>query len=323
MERRLLGEADAVGDDALEVAGPHRGHHVRQRVRRPPGSRRSPRVGVRARALPNCTWRIARPAMRTVFPSRRRSAGRRSGPGGCRQPPTELEDHAVDAGVVGRANSHERRLGRWRRLVRSRVRRCWKSGGGPGDEGDREQRDEQTRDPHEKPPQAGSVGRLHPAPGCPGRVAGQDRGTPTAASWANTTRRGSNARMPLHPRARPGAGRRGRGRLLGRRVRRRTTPTPSRGPAGQDDRAVLALHDDRLVAVHVARRGDDVDSGERSRSRRRAARTGVLEVDQLGDGVAARPRGLELGRVGRRPADRELRVAADVVEVQVAVDHQR
>ena len=91
--------------------------------------------------------------------------------------------------------------------------------------------------------------------------------------------------------------------------------------AGQHHRPVVADHDHRLVTRDVPGRRDDMDTRcDLGLAVEELVRRSV-EVDELRERVVAGPSGVELQALCEQRSSGEAWIAADVVEVQVAVDH--
>ena len=94
-------------------------------------------------------------------------------------------------------------------------------------------------------------------------------------------------------------------------------------PGQHDHDAVAAPDDDRLVTRGVPGRRHDVHAGQHLGLAVQLLVPQTRRVDELGQGVVGGAGGLELGALRHHRTAGELRVAAAVVEVQVAVDDER
>ena len=91
------------------------------------------------------------------------------------------------------------------------------------------------------------------------------------------------------------------------------------GLAREDDRPVVALEDDGLVPIDVSGRGNDVYSGRYLGLAVKQLVACSSKVDQVRDRVVGGLSSVEFDALASDRAAAEGRVAADVVEVQVAV----
>lgn len=91
---------------------------------------------------------------------------------------------------------------------------------------------------------------------------------------------------------------------------------------GDDDGAVAATDHDRLVARRVPGRGDDQHAGQYLGLAVELLVAQPGRVDELRQGVVGSSSGFEFAALDEDRSARQLRVAAAVVEMQVAVGHK-